>query len=448
MNRRNDTARSVALHSLLRMKNNDGYSNIVLDNALKTSNLNVKDKSLASAIFYGVLEKQITLDYFINQSLKNPERKLDPVAKEALRCGVYQILFLDRVPNSAAVNETVNAVKLIGKPGLSGLVNGVLRGLLRKKDDILIPDDNSLSALSIRYSLPQELIEFWIKSYGERFTMKLLNSLSKKPELYVRINNVKTEGNTLLSLLDKDGVKLKLLSELPGAGVFENCSASADITKLAAFNKGLFHVQDLSAQYVCKLLDPMPGDIVCDCCAAPGGKTFTIAQQLGNGRIYSMDLHESRVKLIQMGATRLGLENIECRVNDAVKGFGNMPAVDKMLCDVPCSGFGVIRRKPEIRYKSLNTLKKLPQLQYAILCKAAEKVKPGGMLIYSTCTLNPAENGNVAEQFLKENNGYEPMNIDLGLKRSIDEPEYMLTMTPFAGASDGFFAAAFRKRNK
>ena len=198
---------------------------------------------------------------------------------------------------------------------------------------------------------------------------------------------------------------------------------------------------------MCRALDPRPGETVCDCCAAPGGKTFTIAQDVGpEGKVYAFDLHEKRVDLIKDGAGRLGLGNITARPGDTAKGLKEAPQADKVLCDVPCSGFGVIKRKPEIRYKDLKTLQGLPELQYNILQSASRHVRPGGLLLYSTCTLDPAENSAVAERFLLENNGYEPMNIDIGVRRSIEEPEYMLTMMPFAGASDGFFVAAFRKR--
>lgn len=206
-------------------------------------------------------------------------------------------------------------------------------------------------------------------------------------------------------------------------------------------------MQDLSAQWVCRILDPRPGETVCDCCAAPGGKTFTIAQEVGEkGKVYAFDLYEGRVGLIRKGAKRLGLENIEAMVGDATEA--HMPPADKVLCDVPCSGFGVIRRKPEIRYKDLDAIRDLPELQYKILCQGAKSVKPGGLLVYATCTLNPKENQRVAERFLQENNGYKPMNIDVGIERSIPEPAYMLTMMPFAGASDGFFAAAFQKKEE
>ncbi len=443
MKRTAQTARSVALQALIRLQKSQGYSNIILDKALSLSNLTRRDAALASAIFYGVLEKRLTLDYYIFQCVKNPTRKLDEAAQEALRCGAYQIIFLERIPDSAAVNETVDALKSIGHGRLAGFVNGVLRGLVRKKSALTEPEGNGLNALSIRYSVPIVLIQLWQNSYGKNVAKQLLDCLLEKPELYIRVNLHKTNEEDLAALLKGEGVQFEPLDVPEGAGLLHNYGG---VSELSTFQQGLYHIQDLSAQWICRILEPKKGELICDCCAAPGGKSFTVAQEIGNsGKVYAFDLYESRVSLIRAGAMRLGLDNIVIRVNDALQGFGDMPLVDKMLCDVPCSGFGVIRRKPEIRYKEWKDLKELPRLQYQILCQAAMKVKPGGLLVYSTCTLNPAENQEVAERFLRENNGFQPATIEIGLDHSIDEPKYMLTMTPFAGGSDGFFAAAFRK---
>lgn len=438
------TPRTVALRALLQVEQGAGYSNIVLDHALDAAGLSKLDKRLASAIFYGVLERRLTLDYYISRCLSNPKSKPDPAAMEAIRCGAYQILFMDRVPDPAAVNETVGALKAVGRGRLAGFVNGVLRGLLRKRGQIELPAGDSPEALSIRYSVPQGLIELWQEGYGSKTAQKILDSLWERPELYIRVNKTKCEVEELEAKLRGTGVRLRPIEGLRYGAKLENCGAP---DSLEEFKKGMFHVQDLSAQRVCSILDPKPGETICDCCAAPGGKSFTIAQEVGDGgRVYALDLHQRRVDLIKEGAGRLGLENIAAWANDAAAGFEGVPMADKLLCDVPCSGFGVVRRKPEIRYKELGTLRDLPELQYKILQNASRQVKPGGVLVYSTCTLNPAENSAVAERFLRENNGYEPMKIDIGLRRAIAEPEHMLTMMPFAGASDGFFAAAFRKR--
>lgn len=443
MKRTAQTAREAALQALLELEENHGYSNLVLDKVLRLSRLTRRDSALASAIFYGALEKRLTLDYFLRQCLTRPDRKLDRTAREALRCGAYQIIFLDRVPDSAAVNETVHALKTLGKESLAGFVNGVLRGLIRKKDRLTLPPGNGLDALSIRYSVPKGLIKLWQSSYGDSITGKLLESLLEPSKLYVRVNLLKTDMERIKIELEREGIGFEPLNVPNGAGILYRCGAPGE---LDAFRRGLFHVQDLSAQWVCRILDPKPGELVCDCCSAPGGKSFSIAQEIGSsGKVFAFDLYQSRTALVKAGAERLGLANVFPEVNDALQGFGDMPLVDRMLCDVPCSGFGVIRRKPEIRYKSLDELAGLPKLQYEILRQASAKVKPGGMLVYSTCTLNPMENQEVAERFLRENPGFQPAAIEIGLGRVMEEPGYMLTMTSFAGASDGFFAAAFRK---
>lgn len=435
--------RTTALKALLQMERNDGYSNLVLDQALSAAQLNDRDNALCSAIFYGVLERRLTLDYYIYQCLREPAKKPEPAAMWALRCGAYQILYLDRVPDSAAVNETVNALKAIGKAKLAGFVNGVLRGLVRKKAQLSLPAGDGMRALSLRYSVPEELIRLWQKSYGREISQRLLECLNGRPRLYIRVNTAKCTADELCERLAEENVICTPLPMPEGAAVLENCGAPG---QLRAFRDGLFHVQDLSSQLVCRILGPQPGETICDCCAAPGGKTFIMAQMVGDsGAVYSADLYESRVRLIQAGAERLGLRRVRAWVNDAEKGFNGMPQVDRMLCDVPCSGFGVIRRKPEIRYRGLDSIQDLPRLQYAILRQASKQVKPGGVLVYSTCTLNPAENQAVAERFLQENNGFSPMKIEVGLERWADEPEHMLTMAPFSGASDGFFAAAFRR---
>lgn len=439
------TARSTALDALLRMEDNEGYSNLVIDKALRSAGLDRRDGALASTIFYGVLEKQLTLDYLIGKCLRDPRKRLDQTVRMALRCGAYQIYYLDRVPDSAAVNETVNLIKERGKGGFSGFVNGVLRSLIRQKESLSLPEGDSPSALSLRYSVPKELISLWQTSYGQETTLNLLKSFQEKAEFYIRVNTLKTSPEELKNGLSQREILLEPLEFPKGGARLENCGSPSGLPQ---FQEGLFHVQDLSAQLVCEILSPKPGENICDCCAAPGGKTFTIAEKMeGKGSVTALDLYKGRVKLIADGAKRLGISNITAKMADASKPFSDLSGMDRVLCDVPCSGFGVIRRKPEIRYKNLSQVKELPKLQYAILKNASALVKTGGVLVYSTCTLNPGENGGVAEKFLRENNGFLPMSIDLpGIRRSVEEPAYQLTMMPFAGASDGFFAAAFLKK--
>lgn len=438
------TARGAALDALLQMEQNEGYSNLVLDKALKAAGLSPRDGALASAVFYGVLEKRLTLDWFLSHCLRDPRKKLDKTVQAALRCGAYQILYLDRIPDSAAVNETVNAVKERGKGAYAGFVNGVLRSLIRRKEELSLPEREDPAALSVRFSVPEGLISLWRKSYGEETARKLLESLEEKPGLYLRVNTLKTSPEALKQALETRNLPALALDFPPGALLLEKAGSPASLPE---FQEGLFHVQDLSAQLVCELLDPQPGEMVYDCCAAPGGKTFTAAEKMeGRGQVAAFDLYKGRAGLIEAGAKRLGLPNVTVRTAD-MTAPQPLPPGDRVLCDAPCSGFGVIRRKPEIRYKDLSCLRELPGLQAAILQNASLLVKPGGLLVYSTCTLDPLENGDVADHFLQSNPEFEPAPVRLpGICRTVDEPENQLTMMPFSGASDGFFMAAFRRR--
>jgi len=439
-----EPARTAALQALLKVEENAGYSNLVLDKALAARPLSRRDSALASAIFYGVLERRLTLDYFIAQCLRDPKKKPSPAALEALRCGAYQIFYLDRVPDSAAVNGTVESLKAIGGGKLAGFVNGVLRGLLRKKGSLALPQGDSPRALAVRYSVPEPLIRLWMAAYGRGVTEKILEAFGERAEQYIRANTVRVSPEDLRDELAEAGIGCELL---PGPAGALRLEGGGSPTGLAAFREGRFHVQDLSAQWVCELVSPKPHETICDCCAAPGGKSFTLAQRMGNtGRVYALDLYKGRVGLVSQGAARLGLTNITAMPHDALRGFEGFPRFDRVLCDVPCSGFGVIRRKPEIRYKDLASIKGLPELQFSILEKAARAVAPGGRLVYSTCTLNPAENSQVAEKFLGSHPEFVPLPIALpGLGRPLPEPAHMLTLLPFSGGSDGFFAAVFQR---
>lgn len=439
------TAREVALGALLSMEETEGYSNLVLSGALESAQLSKRDASLAATLFYGVLERKLTLDWLIRSCLRDPKKKLDPTAQMALRCGAYQIFYLSRVPASAAVNETVSAVRAFGKRELSGFVNGVLRSLLRQKEALSLPSGDSPEELSIRYSVPVGLIGLWNKAYGQELTKKLLASFEERAGLDIRVNRARVTTEALRERLLVQGIELTPFAAPAFAARLSNCGSPA---ALREFSEGLFHVQDLSAQLVCAILAPQPGQTVVDCCAAPGGKTFTLSQEVGEtGRVHAFDLYESRVGLIQDGASRLGLTNITACAADMTKPPEHPIPADRVLCDAPCSGFGVIRRKPEIRYKNLDDTKALPELQSAILANAAAFVAPGGVLVYSTCTLNPRENGKVAQRFLQEHGDFQPKRIELpGVSRVIEEPEHHLTMMPFSGASDGFFAAAFVRK--
>ena len=440
------TARSVCMNALLCVDENEGYSNIVIDKELRKAGLEPRDSALASTIFYGVLEREITLDHYIRQFLNNPRQKLEAGVAVLLRMAVYQILYLDRIPDSAAVNEAVALAKETGRGKYAGFINGVLRNFLRGKDNLTMPSAEKDFYLycSVQYSIPQALVKLWDESYGREKLLSLLEALSSRAALYVRVNTLKITADELLKRLKDEGCEAEFCAFVENAIRIDRLPGK--ITDLLSFEEGLFHVQDTASQLLCSFVAPAPETVTADVCAAPGGKSFTMAQYMnGTGRLLSFDLYKGRVRLIRDGAQRLSIPNIETGVRDAATATDDFMA-DTVLCDVPCSGFGVIRRKPEIRRKDPAQAKELPALQYTILCNAAAHVQPGGRLVYSTCTLHPAENGEVAERFLREHPEFMPEPIDF--PHSIEEPEHMLTMLPGALDTDGFFAARFRRKKE
>ncbi len=429
-------SRIAALEALLQVSENEGYSNIVIDKCLKKHELDRRDSALASIIFYGVLENKITLDYCISLFLKNKSMKLSETTRTILQVGCYQILFLDKIPESAAVNECVELAKRY-KCNAS-FINAVLRNIIRNKDNIPLPD-----SLEIKYSVPNELITMWTNAYGEKNTINILESVQEKSKIYCRINSTKTTFDNFAESFSCSEIGIKKYKNMPYTCVI---TSGGDITKLSQYEDGLFHVQDLSSQYLCEVVSPKENEILVDVCAAPGGKSFTLAEKMNNtGTVYSYDLYKGRVKLIFNGSKRLGLTNIHAFVRDAEKDDTHGIVADRVLCDAPCSGYGTIRRKPEIRYKSLESVSDLPDIQYQILENSAKFVKSGGYLFYSTCTLNPKENGEIADKFLANNTDFYAENINIDISRAISEPKNQLTMMPFNDC-DGFFVAKFRRK--
>ena len=441
-------ARSTALNALLRVDDESGYSNLVLDSVLTQSSLSDQDRALATAIFYGVLEHRITLDYIVGLFSKMPVAKLSPKVREILRIGVYQIRWMDKIPPSAAVNECVKLAKKNGEFRAAGFVNAVLRNLLRNPEKVRFPseDREPLRYRSVRDSCPENLIAFWNEKYGNACCDAILKGMSAKPDIFVRVNNTRISEKQLLERLKSEGIEAEpaqwpeLALRVKNAGELRRC---------ATYREGLFHVQDSASQLCCRCLDPQPGERIADVCAAPGGKSFTIAERMENcGRVDAFDLYTTRAGLIQKGADRLGLTTVHAGVRDAADPEEPLEPFDRVLCDVPCSGLGVIRRKPEIRYKFPGTIDSLPDLQYRILCRSSGLVKSGGVLVYSTCTLNPEENSGVAGRFAKENPEFQPLVLSVpeGVPRFLSEPENQITLLPCEHGSDGFFISAFRKR--
>ena len=435
------SARRVAVQTLVRIETDDAYSSLALKSMLNhQAALSEKDGALATRIVYGVTERKLTLDHQLSLYLKEPLKKLRPAVLACLRAGAYQILFMDKIPSSAAVNESVSLVKSLGAGYASGMVNAVLRKLAQ--NGLVLPpeQDDPLAYLSVKYSCPVPLLDHFIKHYGRENTEAHLSaSLSARP-LFIRRNTLCCTEESLRAALESENASAEFCAP-EGCGVLH---AAGDITKLSAFVSGWFHVQDLSSQYDAMLLGAKPGQTVVDCCAAPGGKSFTLAQYMENtGRLIACDQYEHKTALIETGARRLGLSNIETVCENAESLWQKGIEADAVLCDVPCSGYGVIGRKPEIRYKDPSRFADLPLTQYAILESGSRMVKPGGALVYSTCTLNPAENEAVCGRFLSEHPEF-TVSTD-PVYRNIAGGEY-LTVFASPDGGDGFFAAKFERK--
>lgn len=434
-------ARLTAVKLLLKMENSDSYSNILLDSALDEAGLSERDRAFASALFYGVTERKMTLDFVIKQYSSIDFGQIEPEALAVLRMGIYQMMYMDSVPVSAAVNESVKLCKKLKLFGAQGFVNGVLRGIARNNMQVDYSGLDVGERLSIEYSCPRWIADKWTREYGEENAVKALKASIGAPPIYARVNTVKTTDEELLRILKKEGIKASVNPRLAGCIRLEK---TGDIEQSEAFKEGLFHVQDVASQLCCLTLKPIVNETVLDICAAPGGKSFTMAELMGNnGRVISMDLYEQRVGLIAKGAERLGLRIVEPRENNAARFNEELPQADKVLCDVPCSGLGVIRRKPEIKYKEESEFEELPKLQRAILDVSSRYVKVGGTLVYSTCTLSRAENDEVAQDFANTHPDFSPIVQPIPYAGAENSP--MRTFFPEEDGGDGFFTAAFRR---
>ena len=419
-------ARKIALKALLDVRKNNAYSNITLNSVFKDIDITPADKSLATAVFYGVLDRTITLDYVLSNFIKTPLKKVAPITLEVLRSALYQIMFMDKIPHSAAVNEAVRLIKSSKERYNASFTNGVLRNILRS--EIKLPDGDDVKSLSIIYSCPEWIINSFISDYGLDVAKQLLSRSLEKPPITLRVNTTKTDEIVLLDALQQDGVCVQ-------KGMLENSlviSGGIEVAKNRYYLDGMFHIQDISSQTAIKILAPKKGERILDMCAAPGGKTFTIAEYLeNNGEVIACDLYEQRVSLIKKGAVRLGLSVISAKIADATvhnDTFGNFDAV---LCDVPCSGLGVIRRKPEIKYKNIDEYENISNIQLKILENAATYLNKDGRILYSTCTVRKSENEQVVRAFLDKYSDY--------------ELKYEQTFLPHIDGTDGFYCALLQK---
>ena len=420
-------ARKVAALALLRVQKDDAYSNIAINEAIKNASLSKLDAAFASKLFYGALERKITLDYYIRHFSSQPLSRVSPFVLSVLRCGVYQLLFMDKVPQSAAVNESVNIIKKSKDSRASGYVNAVLRNVIR--DLPKLPAADSVKGLSINYSCSEELVKLYVDDYGIEETKKFLSNALNDSSVYIRVNTLKNTCAELAKKLKEQDITVSN-TQLENALCLSDCGS---IENNPLFLEGRFHVQDISSQICADSLSAQPGDFVIDMCAAPGGKSFTIAENMQNkGEVISCDLHDHRVKLIANGAARLGLDIISANALDATQNCENFNGkFDRVLCDVPCSGSGVIGRKPDIKYKDFSDLSELCTIQFKILQNGFMYLKPGGTLVYSTCSVLKAENDSIVDKLLKKFD-----NAELFKKH---------TFLPQNDGTDGFFTAVIKK---
>ena len=435
-------ARETALNVLIACRKEGGWSNGVLKEVLSRDRLDRREAALATRLCYGVLQNRLLLDFYLKQLLTGKLSALHPAVRDILHLGLYQLYLMDKIPESAAINESVTLVKKYcpKQKGAAGLVNGVLRSAVRCKDTIQQP-----TSWEDRYSHPAELISLF-KGYVPKNCMEpMLRANNDIPPTVVQVNTLRTTAEALTALLEEEGV-----TAVPHRWM-ENClvlSGTGSIEHLKPFQDGLFYVQDAAAKLsvLCAQL-PQEDIRVLDCCAAPGGKSFAAAIAMcGKGSICSCDVHAHKTALIENGARRLGLENIQAYHRDATVFESKWEnAIDVVIADVPCSGYGIIRKKPDIRYKDPKTMRQLPALQLAILKNQSRYVKPGGLLIYSTCTLVRAENEGVVEAFLRENPDFTLEPLPLPAPFSENESG-MLALIPGQYDTDGFFISRLRRR--
>jgi 16S rRNA (cytosine967-C5)-methyltransferase len=410
-----NSARFETVKALLRFFKTDEFSDKALSELLEKNDFSDNDRRFTAALFYGVIERKITLDYIIGIYAK---KRIDPEVQNILRAGLYQLLYMDSVPDRAAVDESVKLCEAFKKTSAKGFVNAILRGFLRDGKDYPLPDDK-LTALSVKYSVNTDIVTSFVNDYELTKAIEILDGFCQSDHTYITLNTARFSENDL-----KEAFPDAQNTDIPGCYI-----VSGNPIASPAFHEGMFHVQDYSCAKACALLGSS-GDNnsdILDLCAAPGGKSFTLAERT-SGTVYACDISAKRLALIEDGKKRLKLSNIKTLLQDGRVFNENLPTFKRILCDVPCSGLGVIRKKPEIKYKNTEDFGRLALIQYDILETAVKYLAPGGILLYSTCTLRKDENERVVERFLDSNKGF---TADMN--------------TIFPGESDGFFTAVIKK---
>ena len=436
-------ARETALNALIACRKEGAWSNGVLKEYIRRDRLDNRDAALASRLCYGVLQNRQKLDFYLKQLLTGKQNRLHPVVRDILHLGLYQMLEMTKIPVSAAVNESVELTKkYCPNPVAAKLVNGVLRNADRRKGTLEEP-----VKLSDRYSHPESLIQLLRSYVGEELLEPMLRANNEAPDITIQVNTLKTDAETLTRALETQGVIVQPHSWMENCLVLRSTGA---LENLEVFRQGHFYVQDPAAKLsvLCAQLPRREDFYLLDCCAAPGGKSFAAAMAMGGkGHITSCDIHAHKTELIAKGASRLGLTNMTVCQQDASQPVSEwVGQMDAVIADVPCSGYGIIRKKPDIREKDPDTMVSLPALQLAILNNQAKYVKKGGLLLYSTCTLVRRENEGVVEKFLKANPEFCTEKLPLPANFPTNESG-MLKLVPGQYDTDGFFICRLRRKS-
>lgn len=446
--KRQGNVRWSALELLEKIEGNQAYSNLLLNDTIKHKNIASRDIPLLTELVYGTIQRKMTLDFFLEPFLKS-NKKLQSWVRQLLRMTVYQLVYLDKIPDHAAIYEAVEIAKNKGHKGIASLVNGVLRAIQRQGLPSFDTIKDPLKRLSIETSYPLWLVERWTEQWGFEKTKQMCEINLCAPTQTARVNTTKLSKEQCLRLLTEEGFQVEESAVIPEA---IKC-LKGNLANSKAFEKGFLTIQDESSMLVSYALAIEEGNIVLDACAAPGGKSTHIAEKLNNqGQVLSLDLHEHKVKLIMQNAKRLGLTNITAKTMDARCAINHFSkeSFDRILLDAPCSGLGVMRRKPDMKYtKKEEDIESLSKIQMQLLESVAPLLKKGGILVYSTCTVDKHENEYVVQSFLQNHNDFIG---DITLKERLPEmvqqlvDRYQLQIFPQDFNSDGFYFASIRKK--
>ena len=396
------TARELAMDVLTKVEQEGAYSNLQLNAGLQRASLIREDVALATELVYGTIARLNTLDYFLSRYVTKGLDKLQPWVRSLLRMSLYQFMYLDRIPPHAVVNEAVNIAKNKGHQGISGMVNGVLRSILRSKDELTLPEGLApVKRISLQHSHPKWLVRRWIEQYGEQTAEDICVANNESPSISVRVNTMVMSREKLLQDMKEKGVEA-IASPITSEGILVKSGGNMALTDW--YREGILSIQDESSMLVAEAVGPKPGMKILDCCAAPGGKTAHIAELMSDeGLILANDLYPHKEKLIREQAERLGLASIETVVGDALALREKYAegSFDRILLDAPCSGLGVIRRKPDLKWvKTAEDIEGITSLQNELLESISPLLRIGGIMVYSTCTIEPQENEEMVRRFL------------------------------------------------